>query len=113
MITTQPVASLGAGGRDLEPDEKDLDELDPKPRADPALVKSASMKAAWRLIPIFSALIFWTDLDRTTLANTASALENSINLTQLEYGLAAGGFYVTYVLMQVVCMSCLKEGTSC
>lgn len=77
----------------------DLSTLLEKP--DARLVRSASRKAACRLVPLLGAAVLVAWLDRATLANTASALEEAIALTVVQYGLAAGVFYISYLAMQV------------
>lgn len=78
---------------------------------DPAVLQKAHESAAARLVPLAFFAVLVAFMDRAALATTAPALVDALNLTDVEYGLASGIFYVGYVVMQVRASPLLKTPT--
>lgn len=76
--------------------ESEMDE-----RAETPVERSAYRKIAKRIIPIALFAFFVTYVDRANLGITASGMEESLGLTPVSFGLAAGLFYVGYLVMEI------------
>ncbi|WP_022887132.1 MFS transporter [Glaciibacter superstes] len=63
--------------------------------------RSAYRKIAKRIIPLALFAFFVTYIDRANLGITATSMEETLNLTPVSFGLAAGLFYVGYLIMEI------------
>jgi MFS transporter, ACS family, tartrate transporter len=66
-----------------------------------ALIDSALTKVSWRLLPPTMLLFFMSLLDRTNISFAALEMNKDLRLSVAEYGVAAGIFYVGYVLFEI------------
>ena len=80
-------------------DEPDLPVLSGD--CDKALVQQASRKAIWRLLAVWSLVVFTTKIDRGNVSFASSALMEKLSLSNTQYGEAAGAFYITYMVFQL------------
>ncbi len=71
------------------------------PFAQEELVRLGSRKAAWRLIPLLAVGYLVSYIDRANIGFAALTMNQELGLTATQYGLAAGIFYVGYVLLEV------------
>jgi MFS transporter, ACS family, tartrate transporter len=68
----------------------------------PANLEAAVMrKVAWRLVPLLSLCYCINILDRFNIAVAALTMNKALGLTATTYGLGAGAFFWSYVLLQV------------
>jgi len=65
-------------------------------------LESATMrKVTWRLVPILVVVWFICYIDRINIGFAAFGLKQTFGMTTAQYGLAAGLFYIGYVLVEV------------
>lgn len=58
-------------------------------------------RVAWRLVPFLGLGYNVNALDRSNIAVAALTMNKSLGFTAAEYGLGAGTFFWSYVLVQV------------
>ena len=63
--------------------------------------KEVVRKLRWRVLPLMVLLSFVSYLDRTNLAFVATAMQASLDLSDRDYSIGAGFFFLTYSLFQV------------
>ena len=69
----------------------------PPPTLDPALAS----KVVWRLAPLLILMYLAAQIDRNNVGYAALTMNRSLGLAPSAFGLAAGLFYVGYVLLEV------------
>jgi sugar phosphate permease len=60
-----------------------------------ALQKRALTKTAWRLVPILTIAYLFNYLDRTAVGFAALEMNQDLGLTNTQFGLAAGFFFIS------------------
>lgn len=80
--------------------QRDAQTLDSKHLQRPALTP-VLRRVSLRILPVFFLLNCLNYLDRTSLAFAALQMSSDLGLTQQQYGLGAGLFFVGYSLCQV------------
>jgi MFS family permease len=68
---------------------------------DPAALRSATRKAAVRLIPLVALMYVISYLDRVNIGFAAATMNTDLGLSSAAYGLGAGLFFVGYVAFEV------------
>ncbi|MGI4807634.1 MAG: MFS transporter [Janthinobacterium lividum] len=58
-------------------------------------------KIAWRLLPLVAVSYFIANLDRTNISYAALQMNEDLHLSAATYGLGAGLFSITYLLLEV------------
>jgi ACS family tartrate transporter-like MFS transporter len=66
-----------------------------------AVVERAISKVNWRLLPIAMLLFFMSLLDRTNISFAALEMNQDLQLSLAQYGVAASIFYVGYLLFEI------------
>ena len=66
-----------------------------------ATQQSALKKTAWRLLPLLTLAYLFNYLDRTAISFAALTMNPDIGLTNTQFGLAAGFFFLSYTLCEV------------
>ncbi|MEF3695599.1 MFS transporter [Desulfolutivibrio sp.] len=67
----------------------------------PSPLDSAIRKARWRLLPFLMVLYVVAYLDRINVSFAALSMNEELGLSQTDYGLGAGIFFLGYVLFEV------------
>ena len=68
---------------------------------DEAMGQRAVRKVAWRIAPFIALLFFVNYLDRSNIAFAKLTMSKDLNLSDAAYGLAAGLFFIGYLLLEV------------
>ncbi|MEV5893693.1 MFS transporter [Nonomuraea fuscirosea] len=68
---------------------------------DPAALRSATRKAAVRLIPLVALMYVISYLDRVNIGFAAATMNADLGLSSTAYGLGAGLFFIGYVAFEV------------
>jgi len=68
---------------------------------DESLLRAGSRKITIRLLPLLLIGYLVSYIDRTNLGFAALTMNQAIGLTATQFGIAAGAFYVGYVLLEV------------
>lgn len=63
--------------------------------------KSAIRKASLRLVPILGIGYFFNYIDRTNISIAALQMNDDLGISAVEFGIAAGIFYIGYCLLEV------------
>src|SRR5262245_2881618 len=58
-------------------------------------------RAAWRIIPLVGAAYVVSYIDRANLGYVAAPMSKDLHITSTQVGLAAGLFFIGYVLVEV------------
>jgi sugar phosphate permease len=66
-----------------------------------AIQRRALSKTAWRLVPILTIAYLFNYLDRTAVGFAALEMNQDLGLTNTQFGLAAGFFFISYTLCEV------------
>jgi MFS family permease len=69
--------------------------------ADESLLRAGSRKIMIRLLPLLLIGYLVSYIDRTNVGFAALTMNQAIGLTATQFGIAAGAFYVGYVLLEV------------
>ena len=74
----------------------------PATTADNPLLRAATAKVARRLTPYLALLYFVNYLDRTNIGFAGpNGMNEELGLTEAAFGLAAGIFFIGYLLLEV------------
>ncbi|WP_027194931.1 MFS transporter [Paraburkholderia sprentiae] len=70
---------------------------------DPAAIeRSAIRKVSWRLVPFVALMFFINFLDRTAISFAGpNGMSKDLGLTAAQFGLAAGVFFIGYILLEI------------
>ena len=66
-------------------------------------------KLGWHLLPVFFALNCFNFFDRTNLSFASIQMSHDLHLTEVQYGIGAGVFFIAYALFQVPSQICLRH----
>jgi len=77
------------------------DDLQAPPASDASLVRTGARKTTIRLLPLLLIGYLVSYIDRTNVSFAALTMIQAIGLTATQFGIAAGVFYVGYVLLEV------------
>ena len=69
--------------------------------ADESLLRASCRKITIRLLPLLLIGYLVSYIDRTNLSFAALTMNQALGLTAMQFGIAAGAFYVGYVLLEV------------
>lgn len=65
------------------------------------VARSATTKAAWRILPLVMAMYVISYVDRVNIGFAATTMDADLGLSTAAYGLGAGLFFVGYVVLEV------------
>ncbi|BAN27861.1 major facilitator superfamily MFS_1 (plasmid) [Caballeronia insecticola] len=64
--------------------------------------RSAIRKVSWRLVPFVALMFFINFLDRTAISFAGpNGMNKDLGLTAAQFGLAAGVFFVGYIVLEI------------
>ena len=69
--------------------------------SDQSIYNGAARKAMICTLPVLLPLVAINYMDRSAISFTGSAIINSLDLSDFEFGLASGIFYIPYVALQL------------
>ena len=71
--------------------------------ADPAAIERSTIrKVSWRLVPFVALMFFINFLDRTAISFAGpNGMSKDLGLTAAQFGLAAGVFFVGYIVLEI------------
>ncbi|MGY3102018.1 sugar phosphate permease [Ewingella americana] len=69
--------------------------------ADSSMEKQVIRKLSWRLLPILVAGYLIAIIDRANIGIAALTMNADIGLTAATFGLAAGMFFIPYILLEL------------
>ncbi len=58
-------------------------------------------KVSWRVLPLVLAAYFLANLDRSNISYAALQMNHDLHLTAEQFGLGAGLFSLTYLLLEI------------
>lgn len=73
--------------------------------------KALTWKIDLRLIPYLSVLYFFSFLDRVNVGNVHTPLKSDLALTESEFALIVGIFFVGYILFELPSNLLMKKAT--
>ena len=68
---------------------------------EPEIEQRTLRKVSWRVLPLVLAAYFLANLDRSNISYAALQMNHDLHLTAEQFGLGAGLFSLTYLLLEI------------
>jgi ACS family tartrate transporter-like MFS transporter len=72
-----------------------------KSNMEPEIEQRTLRKVSWRVLPLVLAAYFLANLDRSNISYAALQMNHDLHLTAEQFGLGAGLFSLTYLLLEI------------